>query len=82
MYLTLIHFLVFSLAPSKFICFQFGRRQWLPFSIVHLYMLSDAQYQVLLMSKMLNVSIVFKKMVSMKSLSAVFYTFHKLFMDV
>jgi hypothetical protein len=45
-------------------------------------MLSDAQYQVVLMSIMLNVSIVSKKMVSMKSLSAVFYTFHKLFKDL
>jgi hypothetical protein len=43
LYLILIHVLVFNLAPSKFIRFQFWRRQWLPFRIVHLFMLPDAQ---------------------------------------
>ncbi len=46
-------------------------------------MLSDAQYQAVLMSKMLNVQIAFKKMVIMKkSLSALFFTFHKLLKDM
>jgi hypothetical protein len=45
-------------------------------------MLPDAQYQAQLKSKMLNVSIVFNKVGSIKSLRAVFYTFHKLFEDM
>jgi hypothetical protein len=76
MYLTLILVLVFNLAASRFVRFQFCRRNCPSIHALRCPVTGCADV------KMLNVSNVFKKNVSIKLLRAVFCTFHNLLEDM